>query len=102
MARAIGVDVCTPIEKFRGRLEAVKNDNGPAKGFQKHDVFWDLSRKPDTSNSNENEIGRTKVSFAVFLEHPAFILELKGISENRQTPWAGWNFAPWAPCTLYR
>jgi hypothetical protein len=43
-----------------------------------------------------NGIGRTKLPFAIFPEHPMLILELKGISEKWKTLWTGWNFAPWA------
>jgi hypothetical protein len=39
-ARPIRVNVCTSIEKFRGRLEAIQNDNGLAKGIQVHYVLW--------------------------------------------------------------
>ena len=42
LARAIGIDVCTSIKKFRGSLKAVKNNHGLAKGIQIHDIFFDL------------------------------------------------------------
>jgi hypothetical protein len=44
----------------------------------------------------KHRIGRTKLSLALALKHPALILELKGIPENRKTFWTGGNFAPWA------
>jgi hypothetical protein len=38
-ARTIRVNVCTPIEKFSGGLEAIQNDNGLAKGIQIQNIF---------------------------------------------------------------
>jgi len=50
----------------------------------------------------KNGIVHTKLLFAIFLEHPALILELKGISEDWKTLWTRWNFAPWAARISYR
>ena len=41
--RAIGGNICAPIEKFSGSLEAIKNENGLAKSIQIHDIFWGIS-----------------------------------------------------------
>jgi len=46
--------------------------------------------------SELNRNGRTKLSLALPAKHPALILELKGITQNRETLWTGRNFAPWA------
>ena len=46
--------------------------------------------------SQRNRIGHTKLSFAIFLEHPLLVFQLKDISENWKALWARWNFAPWA------
>ena len=42
-ARAIRINARAAIEKFRSGLEAIQNDNGPAKDTQTHDMFWDRS-----------------------------------------------------------
>ena len=44
----------------------------------------------------KNRIGRTKLSLALALKHPALILQLKGIPENRKTLWTRGHFTPWA------
>ena len=49
--RAIRGHVCAPIEKFSGSLEAIKNENGLAKGIQIHDIFWGLSGELGASKS---------------------------------------------------
>jgi hypothetical protein len=90
----IRIDLCTPIEEFEGGLEAIQDDNGLAEGIQVHYVFWGLSESEIGENRNE----LTELSFALLPEHPKLILELKGISEDGKTPWAGGNSAPWAPC----
>ncbi len=41
-ARATRVDVCTSIKELKGRLEAIKNDDGLAEGIQVHHLFWDF------------------------------------------------------------
>ena len=48
----------------------------------------------------KNRIGRTKLSLALCTKHPAFILELKGIPENRKTLWTGGHFTPWTSYVL--
>jgi hypothetical protein len=40
------------------------------------------------------KIERTKIPLALFPKHPALILELKSISENGKSFWAGRNSAP--------
>ena len=51
--------------------------------------------------AGENGTGHTKLLFAIFVEHPALILELKGISKNWKSLRARRNFAPGASCILY-
>ena len=96
-ARAIGIDVRATIEKFGGNLEAIDDDHRLTQGIQIHKVFCDL---PDelvvSQESAKIGFGHTKLSFAIFLEHPLLIFQLKGISENWKALWARWNFAPWA------
>jgi hypothetical protein len=41
-ARAIRVNVCTTFKEIEGSLEAVKNNEGLAKGIHVHDVFWEI------------------------------------------------------------
>ena len=48
----------------------------------------------------KNRIGRTKLSLALCTKHPAFILELKGIPENRKTLWTWGHFTPRASFIL--
>ena len=45
--------------------------------------------------SAKNRIGLTKLSLALALKHPALILELKGIPDDRKTFWTGRNISPW-------
>ena len=54
----------------------------------------------ESQRAGKNGIRRTKLPFAIFVEHPALILELKGVPENRKTRWTGWNSAPRASCIL--
>ena len=44
-ARAIRINVCAAVEKFKSGLEAIQNDNGPAKGMQTQYIFWNRSGK---------------------------------------------------------
>ena len=50
--------------------------------------------------AKKKRIGRTILLLALALKHPALILELKGMPENRKTFWTGGNFAPWASYIL--
>jgi hypothetical protein len=50
--------------------------------------------------STKNRIGRTELSLALDLKHPALILELKDIPENRKTLWTGGHSTPWASYIL--
>ena len=100
--RATRGHVCAPIEKFSGSLEAIKNEDGQAKGIQIHDIFWGLSGELGASRSRRNGLGRTVLLFAIYFKHPALVLKLKGVSEKWKTLWTRWEFAPWAPCISYR
>jgi hypothetical protein len=76
-------------------LRLLKTTMGLPKAFR-YMIFSMISLVNLKCRVRKNGIVHTKLSFAILLEHPALIPELKGVSENRKTPWTGWNFAPWA------
>jgi hypothetical protein len=41
--RSIRVNVCTAFKEIEGSLEAIKNNEGFAKGIHIHDVFWEIN-----------------------------------------------------------
>ena len=48
------------------------------------------------SAEKRNRLGLTKLLLALFLKHPALILELQGIPEYWKTFWTVGDFSPWA------
>jgi len=48
LARAIRRNVCAPVEKFGGSLEAINDDYGPTQSIQIHKIFCHPG-KPDLS-----------------------------------------------------
>ena len=48
----------------------------------------------------KHRIRQTKLLLAISTKHPVLILDLKGIPENRETPWTGGYFTPWASFIL--
>jgi hypothetical protein len=46
LTRAIRINVCAPIEKFRGDLEIIDNDHGLTQNIQIHEFFCDLPGEP--------------------------------------------------------
>src|SRR5712691_4235650 len=79
----------------KAALRLLKTTMDLPKAFR-YMIFSVISRVNLERQVGKNGIVHTKLLFAIFLEHPAFILELKGVSENWETLWTRWNFAPWA------